>query len=282
MNSIAYLGIPGSFTHTAAKQLFDGDELIGKKSFLEIFTSVTDGEAQHGVIPIENTLAGSIYENYDLLDECNLFITGETYVKIDHCLLVPKDSLAAKTGDISKIKRVYSHPKALEQCSVFLNQYPKMERMAYSDSATAAKYVAGFQADSIASISARVNAKTYGLKLLKADIQDEGINYTRFLVISREATKPRSRKYKCTIDIRLKHVAGSLSSVFSYLSNNNCNVMKIESRPIHDHPFEYTFYIDFSYDNTNADITNVIEGIRPLAQQLKLLGVYTDGRAEVK
>ncbi len=282
MDSVAYLGIPGSFTHTAAKRCFKSDELIGKKNFSEIFEAVADGEVNYGVIPIENTLAGSIYENYDLLDKHNLVITGETYVKIEHCLLVPKDSPAAKTGDVDKIKRVYSHPKALEQCSVFLGQYPNIERMAYGDSATAARYVSGAGDDEIAAISASVNAETYGLKVLKSNIQDDGINYTRFLVISREPKPTDSRKYKCSLDIRLKHATGSLSSVFSYLSENGCNVMKIESRPIHDHPFEYTFYIDFAYDNKNNDMDDVIKNIGPLVQQIKVLGVYADGRAQIK
>src|SRR3990167_7647420 len=153
LNKIAYLGIPGSFSHTAAIKYFPtNSSFIGTETFRDIFDMIEVGKAKYGAIPIENSLAGSVYENYDLLDNYKLYIVGEHYIKIEHYLLVPGRNNKTRV-DLKQIKKVYSHQKALEQCGSFFKAHPWIDKITYSDTANAARFVSHKSDPAIAAIA---------------------------------------------------------------------------------------------------------------------------------
>ncbi len=277
---IGYFGIPGSFTYGAAIKYFgSGVDLEGAKTFKEVFLLVKEGVADYGVVPIENTLAGSVYENYDLLDKYDLSIVGETSCRIEHSLLA-SGVHRSKHVDIKTIKTVYSHPKALEQCSVFFEKHPWIEKISHSDTATAAKFVAEQQDNSMAAIASRQNAQIYGLEVLEGGIQDNVYNYTRFLVIAPNDPALVEGANKCSLIVRLRHSAGSLSQALNFLTHKGCNLTKIESRPIPNKPFEYMFYLDFLFDVAITDVVTVLDEFQEHVSDLKVLGLYQDERAQ--
>lgn len=268
---IAYFGIDGSFTHTAASELFSQDEFIGAPTFEEVFELLVNGSADRAVVPIENTLAGSIYENYDLLEANQLCIVAETYLRVEHFL----QSAGTTLKDIT---RVISHPKALEQCSEFFRKHPDIKKEAFSDTASAAKYVSTKTDPTIAVIAGKNAAEIYNLNILAENLEDNTHNFTRFLVIARDEAMQPKHANKCSILVRLAHVPGSLRSVFGIIANANFNLTKIESRPIHDKPFEYLFYLDFTFDPKTSNLNEVFEGLKNNLIDLRLLGIYQDAR----
>lgn len=278
MKAIGYLGIPGSYSHTAATQFFaDADySFVGYESFRDIFEGIRNKEIASGAIPIENTLAGSIYENYDLLDAFDIPVIGEYYLKISHSLLAQKKfaSKDLKTSDY--IIKVYSHPKALEQCSDFLRKRPWMKPQSFSDTANAAKFISEQHDPNLASIGSQEAAKLYDLKVVAKNIENNPENYTRFLVIGSD-TLPSQEADKCSLIMYLPHVRGSLYYALRALFDNECSITKIESRPLIGKPFEYVFYFDFKYDAAQHDIVQIVKDLKVKAIKAKLLGTYKKG-----
>lgn len=268
---VAYFGIAGSFTYLAADTYFQKTpDYISCTTFRKVFEQVRDGLCDYGVIPIENTLAGSIYENYDFMREFNLVIVGEVKLRIEHALMV---NTVRKSPDIDSLKTVYSHQKAIEQCSFFLDSHPTIVAKTIDDTATAAKYVADAGDATIAAISHPNNAKIYGLRILQNNIENNNMNYTRFLVVGRESVQNVNAN-KCTILLKLPHVVGSLSKALTYLADSKTNLMNIESRPLVDRPFEYVFYLDILFDPHTQDITQILDGFKQYASDFSVLGVY--------
>lgn len=188
MTKVAYLGLPGSFSYIAARQAFSAeDELMGAASFKDIFAQVDSGTAAFGIIPIENSIAGSIDENYDLLASSHLHVVGEQYLEVRHALLVASSALTGKDKKtvLRAIRRAYSHPKALEQCSAFLSRHPNMQISPYQDTASAAKFVAEQGDPTLAAIASPQAAELYGLKIAHAHAENQANNYTRFLIIAK-------------------------------------------------------------------------------------------------
>lgn len=274
---IAYLGIPGSNSYAAAQQYFALDaDFIGCKKFAEIFANVVVGRADFGMIPVENTLAGSVFENYDLLYRYDVYVKGEYYLKFENHLVGIMDAHATLKELIKQITKVYSHPQPLSQCQEFFQQHPWMERIAYSDTAAAAAYVGQTKDMHIAAIANRDAAKLYGVDILISNIADDSENnYTRFLIIAKQENHV-TKANKCSLILTLPHTPGSLYRALETFSRNGANLTKIESRPILGKPFEYIFYIDIEFNSEDFARTKVLveNEFRAKTQTLKVLGFY--------
>lgn len=275
MKSIGYFGIPGSFTYKSAVKYFGNDYLyVSTSTFREIFSKLNDDAIDFGVIPIENTLAGSIYENYDLLDEFNFSISGEVNARVNHSLVIAKDqkSKNTKAEIINQLSKVYSHEKALEQCSNFFKKHKNIKPVAYTSTAHAAKFVAKKRDRKIAAIADKDICKLYDLEVLQTSVENNKYNYTRFLILQKNTHKTKDPN-KCSIQIRLPHKTGSLSSILKILSRQNCNLTKIESRSIRTQPFEYVFYIEFLFNN-DQDLSAALLKLKNTSIKLKIFGIY--------
>ena len=270
MSTISYQGIPGSFSHIVARKLFgERDELVGTREFREIFERVSSGQDSAGVVPLENTLAGSVYENYDLLLHFALSISAEHYLRVEHHLMaLPR---RAPDAGLSSLLKVFSHQKALEQCGQLFREFPHLERSVHNDTAGAAKLVADRKDAAPAAIASEEAARLYGLEILRRNVEDNPHNITRFIVVERSCagvTQPT----KCSIIFSLPHQPGSLAGVLAVLARRGLNLSKIESRPIAGRPFEYNFYVDFEF--SNGPLAAALEELARATRSLKVLGLY--------
>lgn len=272
---ISYLGIPGSNSYTAAKHYFGEEhEFIGVNKFADIYTNVLTGQTEYGIIPVENNLAGSVAENYDLLQKYDVHVVGEYYLKFDNHLLGVKQAKLPEDC-IKEITQVVSHPQPLAQCYNFFLEHPWMQPAGFTDTAAAAKYVAEQKNPAIAAIGNADAAQLYGLSILQRNIADDSEhNYTRFFAISRSATIPQEAN-KCSLIFTLPHIPGSLVKALAVFASNELNLVKIESRPIHGKMFEYFFYVDIGIDaKTTGQAQMIIEEFRRRTQTMKVLGFY--------
>lgn len=226
---IAYQGTQGSYSEKALQNL-EGEK-IGLVTFQNVYHAVAKGEVDLGLLPIENALAGTIYETIDLLAEGDLKIVGEIYVKVEHCLLAKPNA---------RIKKVLSHPKALAQCTKLFANHPEWEAIPHYDTAGAAREVAKSQDLSIAAIASAEAAQKYGLEIAMQNVQDAEENYTRFFLISKTGTKGKKGSLCFTID----HTPGKLAEILQQFAKKGINLTHIVSRPILGKPFEYLFYVD--------------------------------------
>lgn len=280
MKSVVYLGIPGSYSYAAAQALFKADDAyIGVSAFKDICTKVLQQQADYGVIPIENSLAGSIYDVYDLLGMTEgVVVIGEHYARIQHTLQVSPVVAQGKASAVvlAAVREVYSHPKALEQCPTLFQQYPHMRQKPYSDTATAARLVAERRDPTIAAIASRQAAAQYGLKIMTECAEGAAGNYTRFLIIGHTQPVPLAGSVndKCSVQCQLPHRPGALRDFLTVLAEQNCNITMLESRPLPGKPFEYAFYVDFSFTVQIEAIATVIDELKKRSKQLRVLGIY--------
>lgn len=274
---IAYLGIPGSYSHLAVLQHFGKDaEYIGAKNFRSIFSLVEKNEADFGIIPVENSLAGSVYDNYDLLSQHSVSVVGEHFLKINLQLLGVESAMPPDIR-IEHLTKVVSHYKALEQCEGFFTKHTWIKKEPYLDTANAAKFVADQKDPLMAAIASKETAEIYGLKTIKENIHDNPHNYTRFLIIGKNQNEINGMN-KCSIIFTVLHEPGSLVKALKVLSDNEINLIKIESRPIHGKPFEYLFYVDFGWSKEKeSDVSTILEQFKNSTQTLKILGFYEAG-----
>jgi prephenate dehydratase len=273
MYCIVYPGMKGSFSYlTARRQFGDACTYVGVKTFREVFEFVETNAAQYGIIPLENSLAGSVYENYDWLLRYQMNIIAEFYTKVEHCLLAVKDGDGQSTeAAIQQLQKILSHPKALEQCRKFFSSHPWIEAVAYRDTAASAAEVARLGDHSCAAIASSYAAELYGLRILQKNLEDDALNYTRFVCVSK--TLPSLQKAnKCSLLFTLKHIPKAFLNVLKVFSLNNLNVTKITSRPIKDKPFEYIFYMDMEGDI--EIMKQVLEKVKNKTEMLKCLGFY--------
>lgn len=279
---IAYQGIAGSYTFIAAHNYFGEDnQFIGTDQFKDIFELIKTNKADYGVVPVENSLAGSVYENYDLLTQYDLQVIAEYYLKIEHCLLGVKNSLGDKSASwrtkIKQLKTIYSHPKALEQCLKFFEKNSWLNKNIFSDTAGAAKYIADKNDPTIGAIAGTDAAKLYNLDIIEKNIEDNPSNYTRFLVISKKSKDVKNAD-KCSLIFALPHVPGSLYKTLKNFADSNLNLTKIESRPIHGKPFEYIFHIDLEFAKEDiGKVKNSLSDLKTKVHELKILGFYPHG-----
>lgn len=273
MKKIAIQGIKGSFHDIAAHQYFNNDdvELICCNTFEEIFQQMRDDYSRLGLMAIENTIAGSLLHNYELLRESGMTIIGEHKLHIEHSIMcLPED-------DWSTITEVNSHPVALMQCRDFLSSHPEFKVVEAEDTAGAAEMISRKHLRGHAAICHAGAAPLYGLKVLEQGIEDNKHNFTRFLLMcdSWSADKMRDLHHtnKSSIVFTITHEEGSLSQVLSIFSFYKINLTKIQSLPIIGREWEYMFYVDVSYDDY-VRYRQSIEAVRPLLRELKILGEY--------
>lgn len=273
MKKIAIQGIKGSFHDIAAHQYFNNDdvELICCDTFEEIFQQMRDDYSRLGLMAIENTIAGSLLHNYELLRESGMTIIGEHKLHIEHSIMcLPED-------DWSTITEVNSHPVALMQCRDFLSSHPEFKVVEAEDTAGAAEMISRKHLRGHAAICHAGAAPLYGLKVLEQGIEDNKHNFTRFLLMcdpwSADKIRDLHHTNKSSIVFTLTHEEGSLSQVLSIFSFYKINLTKIQSLPIIGREWEYMFYVDVSYDDY-VRYRQSIEAVRPLLRELKILGEY--------
>lgn len=275
MKRIAIQGDIGSFHDIAAHQYFGNQQiqLICCSTFEQVFENIRRDPTAIGMLAIENTIAGSLLHNYELLRDSETTIVGEHKLRITHSLCCLPDD------DWNTINEVHSHPVALMQCRGFLANHPDMKAVEAHDTAGAAKYIAQHQCRGWAAICNTVAAKIYGMKVLQEGIEDNKHNFTRFLVTSHvnkaDFLRPIDRVNKASLVFALPHEEGSLSQVLSILSFYKMNLTKIQSLPIIGHEWEYMFYVDVTFDNLTR-YRQSIDAIMPLTRELKVLGEYQD------
>ncbi len=265
---IVCFGEKGSYTEQAMEEFFGSDlSVMYAKTFRNVMEYIKNGEAFYGVLPIENTSTGGIADIYDLLMEYNNYIIGEHVIKVEHSLLgLPESTLA-------DIKKVYSHPQGLMQCSKYLENHKEMEALNALSTADSAKKVLEDKDISIGAIASERAANFYGLKILARSINHEETNSTRFIVISKEQLY-LSKANKMSICFEIPHKSGSLYNILSHFIYNNLNMTKIESRPIEGRKFEYRFFVDFEGNLEEPGVVNALFGIKEEAVNLKILGNY--------
>lgn len=265
---VCYFGVPGAHTHQAMEDFF-GEEITGIScpTFQIVMEAVEQGEADYGVLPIENSSTGGITANYDLLLNYSNCIVGQYVNRIEQCLL------ALPGVAMEELKTVYSHPQGLLQCSGFLKEHPELDQIEFSNTATAAKKVAEDRERSQAAIAAKRAAKEYGLQVLKEGIQQEKNNSTRFIVIGREPIYLADSN-KIALCIELSHECGTLYRILSHFLFNGLNMTQIESRPMKGKNWEYRFFIDIEGNLEDPSVQNALRGIKEEAKSVRVLGNF--------
>jgi prephenate dehydratase len=269
---IAFQGERGAFSEQAVRQLLgDRAQVVPCTRFDDVFQSLASGAVEGAVIPIENTLHGSVHENYDHLLKYDLPIVAETSVRIVHNLIAPPGV------GFSKVRRVYSHPVALAQCLDFFARNPAFERVPFYDTAGSVKMIVEDGLVDAAAIASSVAAENYGAKILRRSIEDDRRNFTRFFLLRRpdDAPKPPSVKVKTSVVFTTRNIPGALFRSLSAFALRDINLTKIESRPLRGKPWEYLFYLDFLGHVDDPHVQNALGHLRELADLLRVLGCYS-------
>lgn len=268
---VAFQGEAGAYSEEAGYGYFESPQMIPHETFEEVFDAVVRGECQAGLIPIENSLAGSIHQNYDLLLRHDLFITGEYLLRVRHCLI------GFPGVKIEDIQRVISHPQALGQCAGYLRKLGVKTEPVY-DTAGSVKLLKASGERNSAAIASRRAADIYGMQILQEDIEDNAENYTRFLVVAPQAAKP-GEEAKTSIVFTLKNQPGALFKALSVFALRDIDLTKIESRPLAGKPWEYLFYIDFLGSVEQNHVQRALDHLGEYAPMLRVLGSYPRFRA---
>lgn len=263
---VSYYGDEGSYSEEVALKSFSNAVLIPCRRFRNVFENVVGGVSEFGVIPVENSLEGSVGEVYDLLREFDVMIYGEMQLKISHCLI------ALPGVELRSIKYVYSHPQALAQCSKFLSSLD-VELIPYHSTSSAVKMIKERQLRNSAAIGSLRAAEIYGMEVLARGIEDNPNNFTRFLIISLKDHEPTGRD-KTSIILGLPHVPGSLYSALEEFAIRKINLTKIESRPNKERTWEYIFFIDFEGHRLDANCSEALKSLSRKAPYIKILGSY--------
>ena len=265
---VVFQGVEGAYSHAAVRMYFGEDaDAYHVEKFEDTIRELERGQADYAVLPIENSTAGFVITNYDLLSRYDNYIVGEIYVPVDHVLLgVPGAS-------VSDVKTVYSHNQALMQCSEYLDSHGDWNQVSVLNTAAAAKKVMEEGDKTQAAVASRTAGELYGLAELKTSISNERGNTTRFLVLSREPVYEKKAS-KVTVTFEVPHVSGSLYKILGNFIFNGVNMRMIESRPIPDKPFEYRFFVDIEGNLSHAPVHNALAGIQAEASSMKSLGNY--------
>jgi chorismate mutase/prephenate dehydratase len=264
---VAFQGERGAYSESAVFQFFGADtEVKPCKDFQDVFDSVCTQETMFGVVPVENSLEGSINQNYDLFLKYDLKVCGEVIVKIEHCLITNPGAA------VEDIKVVYSHPQALAQCRSFLEDFGRELMPAY-DTAGSVKMIKEKGLKNAAAIASERAANIYGMHILAKDIADNPENYTRFFVLSLEDSASTG-KDKTSIIFSAKHEPGSLYHALGEFAKRNINLTKIESRPTKRTAWEYNFYLDFEGHRTEPKCAEALNALEKYAIFVKILGSY--------
>jgi prephenate dehydratase len=282
---VAIQGERGSFSHEAAERMLPGCTVVPCARSAEVFDRVERGTAAAAVIPIENTLAGTVAEHADLMVVRNVFIQGECRLRIVH------NVIAAPGVKLSALRRVLSHPVALDQCRDFFRRHPQIESVPFYDTAGSVKHVIAAKLGDAAGIAGRQAAREYAGKILQAGIEDDKSNFTRFFLIRKSARAAKSGRKrsadsavrfrgpiprganKTSIAFKVKNVPGALFKSLSVFALRDIDLSKIESRPMRGRPWEYVFYVDFLRGD-DEPARNALRHLGEVAEFVKVLGIY--------
>ena len=265
---VAIQGISGSFHHQVALLNFgEQAEVLPFLTFEEVAKSVASGTASVGVMAIENSIAGAILPNYDLIDRYELSIYEEYYLPISHHLM------ALPGQSITDLTEVRSHPMALLQCKAFLAQWPKIRLIDDQDTASVAKRIQEEQLLGVAAIASEIAAASYGLEILAPQIQTVKDNFTRFIFLTREKSKTQEEANKVSFKITIRNEAGGLAKLLTMLAEKNLNLSKIQSIPLMDKPWDYAFFIDAEFKDP-ASYQEAVAQMSKEFGELKIFGEY--------
>lgn len=272
-NTIAIQGAEGSNHHKVAKDFY-GETINLKEcmSFDVLVAALLNRKATQGIMALENTIAGSIIPNYALIDSNDLHICGEKYLNIHHHLM------AFKGQKIEDIKEVCSHPMALLQCKEFFKKHPHIKLVEDVDTAEVAKRIAENQLKGVAAIAPKLAAEIFGLVVLEDEIQTIKDNATRFVIVqTEEPNKGKEEVNKASLKFQLDHKRGSLAAILNVLSDCKMNLTKIQSLPVIESPWKYSFFVDVTFD-VYKNYKKAISIIEIMAEEFKVLGAYKNGR----
>ncbi len=266
--TVSFQGERGAFSEEAARQLLGQRiRVLPCETFSAAFESVARGRARYCLVPIENTLAGSVYENYDLLLANHLHIVGETNLRVVHNLV------AFPETSTQNLHRVFSHPVALAQCGKFFRKHPGVEKVPFYDTAGSVKMLAEQRIPGAGAIASRTAAKVYRARVLATHLEDHHENYTRFLLLSRKpVVSPRANKVSIVFSTR--NVPGALFKCLSVFALRDIDLSKLESRPLRGKPWEYMFYVDFIGNTREARCQKALAHLAEVTSLLRVLGCY--------
>lgn len=267
--SVACAGCEGSYAHLASERLFDLPEIMYMNGFEGVFKSVSSGLCEYGVLPIENSLAGSVNAIYDLLSEYNVSIVRSVRLKVDHALL------AVPGAKLEDIREIYSHQQAISQCSEFLSTLKNVRVIAVENTAEAARMVAQQGDRTKASLSSRLCAELYQMQVMKATVQNRDNNYTRFICIAKEP-KIYSGADRTSIMINIPNRPGTLFRILSRFNATGVNLVKLESRQIPEREFEYRFYFDIEASVYSDEFLSLMCELYECGEQFKYFGTYAE------
>lgn len=264
---VAFQGSPGAYSEEAAYKYFSSSVTVKPcETLADVFDAVEAGQAQSGIIPIENSLEGNVGQTYDLLLDTELNVCGETELRVVHCLI------AHPGTKLEDIKKIYSHPQALGQCQAFI-KHLDCDRIPANDTAGSVKMIKEKGLLDAAAIASARAAEIYGMQILASEIEDNPYNYTRFLVIKKEKAQPSGRD-KTSIVFSVKHQPGSLFNFLKIMTEGNLNMTRIESRPTRQKPWDYNMYLDFEGHREDSDVKKTLELLKNNSLFLKVLGSY--------
>ena len=265
---VVYPGAEGSYAEAAMQKFFgENANAYHVRTFPEVFDALEKDEADYGIVPIENSTAGSINENYDTLTKHQVYIVGEQIIKVEHCLLVYPGTR------FEDIEIVYSHPQSFMQSSLFLEAHPEFQRINMQNNAFAAQRISEEKKPNIAAIAGEHAAKVYGLEILKTHVNNEDNNSTRFIVVSKKPIFLNTAK-KVSICFEVKHETGSLYKALGILYDNEINMNMIESRPVENKAWEYRFFVDVDGNLTDDNMKRAIEMLSKATKNFRVLGNY--------
>jgi prephenate dehydratase len=270
--TVAFQGEPGAFSHVAALKLLGPKiRLLPQSSFKDVFRALKRGAANAAVIPIENTLHGSVHENYDHLLDYSFVISGETSIRVSHQLI------ALPGVPFRAIQRVLSHPVALNQCKQFFEKYRNIKPEPYYDTAGSVKLLKDKDLKDCAAIASEAAAKTYGGVILRRGVEDIRQNFTRFFLLTKHPYKRRGtgHQFKTSVVFSTPNRSGSLFRALACFALRDLNLTKIESRPFRGKPWEYLFYVDFLGSLDDPKTQNALKNLSEITQFLRVLGTYT-------
>lgn len=268
---VAFQGELGAYSEIALGRYFQADGIVSRPcpSFRDVFEAVLTGKVRYGVLPVENSLAGSIHENYDLLLQYpDICIAGETKMRIIHSLIT------APTTTLEQVKLVRSHPQALSQCAQFLDQHPDWERVPFYDTSGSVAYLSEKGTPGDAAIAHSETARRYGMKVLAEGIETNPQNYTRFVIIAREENAAVGAPDLASIVFATPDESGSLFACLQLFAKHELNMKKLESRPIHGRPWQYMFYVDLEIGNKLDVVNRCLDELGAIALDLRVLGMY--------
>ena len=269
MTHVSFQGERGAYSEAAAKAFFNEQiKTMPLTTFAEVLESTSKDKTEYSILPVENSLEGSVGESYDLLYSTSLNVTGEIYHRIEHCLI--------GTGSIDEIDTVYSHPQALGQCRKFVEGH-NMKTIPTYDTAGSVKMVKELNEKNCACIASKDAAKRYEMPIILESIANNLNNYTRFLILSK-TTSPETGIDKTSIIFSIKHEPGSLFRIIDNFHKNNVNLTKIESRPTKENTWEYNFYVDFEGHQNSLKILEMLEKIKQETLFMKILGSYPSAK----